>query len=821
MAVTAGTVNVNNDNTGWSSADVMTALETVFSNLGMHGGTAKTGVPICTKWPGQTDSQPAQPFCNGINSNSHPSNTNFEHAGNRAAPWDSNRAERKFEASANGTTSYYMQETWQPTNVNASTDTITVPYNRVLTTGTELKFIPTGGTSDNAIGGLSLNQTVYVIRISPTEIKVAANSTDATNNQPITLTGAPVAGWGSTTRFWTPQSSSENIEIVTYQGDTLSFNVDAAGLNICDGSSYVGNKVLSQANASSLTVPPENTSGYITNVGTTSFTWNTGYWIQSEDNSDIESFDKPDTFHQGNVQQLGNSVSNNTAGAISIGGPRVVAYCYASANTSAMKGTITLLPKYSAYTYWNSYWKYTVPGTVTGGGGVGKDLKLRIYRWDAQSSSSYRGQISYIEIANVTDGWNTGIHSPTFTIPGDKVGCEHATTPSDYNIEFGTNTDETSTDAGDGICSIVTTNYGAGSTFFQKNANGHYAVLKMRHDNSKKYRDSYYTFYIDRSTPYRMCVKSGAYWETMNSLGTNANPPNQYYDDANFRGFYGFFDGIIGNNAAGNTNIDPNDTNNVYRHSYCTSGTPTDYRLRIKYWRAQSPQDDTFAVVSFVQVINDKLETFFTFSLPAAGFGVTTPGVDLDHLYHGNIVRYSSSTSNTTNQARALEVEMAIPQYENSSSHPLDENIDWYTRTGDSCYGYLRNDGTNPSFRISDRWCTNINTPNYEPDHDILTYYRNADYDGISGTQDYYRPIKGIPLLNVFAPCPYYMPDDFVMIQVGTAPGLTEFRTGDTITVSGGEVYTVIISSIDNSVTGLDGVASGSAIGMMFCARTT
>ena len=88
MAVTAGTVNVNNDNTGWSSADVMTALETVFSNLGMHGGTSKTGVPICCKWPGQTDSQPAQTQCNSIVSNSHPSGTEFSHAGKNDAPWD-------------------------------------------------------------------------------------------------------------------------------------------------------------------------------------------------------------------------------------------------------------------------------------------------------------------------------------------------------------------------------------------------------------------------------------------------------------------------------------------------------------------------------------------------------------------------------------------------------------------------------------------------------------------------------------------------------------------------------------------------------------
>ncbi len=65
------------------------------------------------------------------------------------------------------------------------------------------------------------------------------------------------------------------------------------------------------------------------------------------------------------------------------------------------------------------------------------------------------------------------------------------------------------------------------------------------------------------------------------------------------------------------------------------------------------------------------------------------------------------------------------------------------------------------------------------------------------------------------------MPDDFVMIQVGTAPGLTQFRTGDTITVSASEIYTVITPSVEASQTGLDGVSGGSAIGILFCARTT
>ena len=103
----------------------------------------------------------------------------------------------------------------------------------------------------------------------------------------------------------------------------------------------------------------------------------------------------------------------------------------------------------------------------------------------------------------------------------------------------------------------------------------------MRHDNSKKYKDSYYTFYIDRASSYtyRMCVKSGAYWETMNSLGTNANPPNSYYDNPNFRGFYGFFDGIFGNNAGGDGGIDPVDTNYQYRQQLCATSVPTDFIL--------------------------------------------------------------------------------------------------------------------------------------------------------------------------------------------------------------------------------------------------
>ena len=45
MAILKSVVDVNNGNTGWDKTHVMDALETVFANLGFHGGVAASGVP--------------------------------------------------------------------------------------------------------------------------------------------------------------------------------------------------------------------------------------------------------------------------------------------------------------------------------------------------------------------------------------------------------------------------------------------------------------------------------------------------------------------------------------------------------------------------------------------------------------------------------------------------------------------------------------------------------------------------------------------------------------------------------------------------------
>jgi len=76
----------------------------------------------------------------------------------------------------------------------------------------------------------------------------------------------------------------------------------------------------------------------------------------------------------------------------------------------------------------------------------------------------------------------------------------------------------------------------------------------------------------------------------------------------------------------------------------------------------------------------------------------------------------------------------------------------------------------------------------------------------------YTSVIKGIPINGNLIPCPYYMPDDFVLIDFNLPTSEQVIRQGDTITISGSEIYTVITGSYNQY---------GETAGILFCARTT
>mgnify|MGYP003303819835 FL=1 len=72
--------------------------------------------------------------------------------------------------------------------------------------------------------------------------------------------------------------------------------------------------------------------------------------------------------------------------------------------------------------------------------------------------------------------------------------------------------------------------------------------------------------------------------------------------------------------------------------------------------------------------------------------------------------------------------------------------------------------------------------------------------------------IKGLPLSVKIAPVPYYLPNDFAMIDFDVSTPQANIQQGDTITVSGTEVYTIITGSYNQTTR---------TRGILFCARTT
>ena len=264
------------------------------------------------------------------------------------------------------------------------------------------------------------------------------------------------------------------------------------------------------------------------------------------------------------------------------------------------------------------------------------------------------------------------------------------------------------------------------------------------------------------------------------------------------------------------------DHNSSYTGSmeYASNSTPTAYPLQIRVYRAQAPQDTNFAVIQFCQIINSIVQPFGTFSLSkgsAHGSGV----YDLDYVFQDSILKINGDGS------RGIKFDYTGTGFSAySSNSSVSEPGASNTKVRGASYGYLRNSSTASYAGTITKFESNIDTTNSTDSSNVFTYYRNSTYDAhdgksVSSSANYYKPIKGIPVSSALLPIPYYLPDDFVMLQVGTTPGLTAFRTGDTVTVSGSEIYEIIYAEYQSQQNGLDDINNNSTIGMLFMARTT
>ena len=783
MAILKSVVDVNNGNTGWTNSDVMDALETVFANLGFHGGSASSGVPQCLKSPrSQIGTHESWRACGGSGS------------------WRNERT-YQYNAIAIGTSAYRMLRYIAPQSASyfySSADTNYPNQIRIdshdLTQGQAIQWAR-GGTDENFnVDGLTLDTTYYVIVVNSNYFKLAANATDAANGTEVTLnqggwSGNSAAKSNTVYGFSDPNTSdfdnrtinigsSDNLRIVledtTGSGNMyLCYNTDDY-----DATKHIGDGWGSQPGYPGQTTNYTNSpTGMGSDTGTIEWDIN-GYRQTYTDPAGTELFHPSE----------------------SLGSRK---YIYANDTNSGMKGVINVYPQcvngHNSSYY--PFWDYEVPAN-----GGRSALKLRVYRYQ-DSSGSYYGRLAEIKILSKGTGWTA---NEVFTIPGDQIG---GATPAN-DVTFGVIADETSSNAGNGTPSLRITNLGAGSNFYQKADSGRWAVLKNVNDASKTYGTTYYSFGISSDSNNDLIFNCGSGYKWLNVNGTGETNGNTNS---------GRFTGQTGLDRMNNSFDYPiNTSSNSYwtipQVTYCTSSTPTAYPLEIRVYRAQAPQDTNFAIIQFCQTINNIVQPYGAFTIyKGATFGSNV--WDFDYVFNGSMMIYSTGT-----RSIRLDHTSCSPVYSYYSNDrgTNEEPVGEYSIAREAFYGYLRDPET-PNLTTRSEYVCNIETDDSSTSSMYL-YYRNSVYDQYSGNSvaseaDYYKPFKGLPINERMVPCPYYLPDDFVMLQVSTTPGLTQFRTGDTVTIGGTETYEIIRASYQTQQNGLDGVDNNSTIGMLFLAR--
>ena len=336
--------------------------------------------------------------------------------------------------------------------------------------------------------------------------------------------------------------------------------------------------------------------------------------------------------------------------------------------------------------------------------------------------------------------------------------------------------------------------YGSTTTFFDSEISGTYPWGMVRHqiDPNKKFGTTYRGVQANSTTIVSFGSGSGFHpWDTTN----NADRGNMYKN--RWAGTESFDLYIYPSHPYNAVSTDSQNLGAVANPGGITVAGSTSYQLDLNLYR--SGLDPNFAVFAY------KHPTLSSAILSDNNYGVfffhnfTTSIWDLDYLFLGGMTIISRDTGNTStpritftthhvglgaNQKRSAEW-----GYSSSSSNPYKitnyessiypqgstNEVSFYTRTANNSTG---------------------------GDASSQTLNSNTFYNAV---------IKGLPLCALMAPCPYYLPDDFVLIDFQINTPSVNVQQVDTITISGSEVYTVITASYNQTTT---------TRGMAFCART-
>jgi hypothetical protein len=223
------------------------------------------------------------------------------------------------------------------------------------------------------------------------------------------------------------------------------------------------------------------------------------------------------------------------------------------------------------------------------------------------------------------------------------------------------------------------------------------------------------------------------------------------------------------------------------------------YKLDLNIFR--SGIDPNFAVLSFKQptLSSGKLRdnTYLTFFI----HNYETSLWDLDYLFLDGLTYITPSTNENDPYLLFRTIVGGNPYYSSPNSDTAHRAAEsGYLGTNNSNYVYM--DSTYRSISYDGQ-------ANFYSERPRI--YRRTSADGTDSSQNFNGVIKGIPLNLQMIPAPYYLPDDFVLIDFRYEAPSANIQQGDTVTISGSEVYTVIQGSYNQS---------GVTRGILFCART-
>ena len=364
------------------------------------------------------------------------------------------------------------------------------------------------------------------------------------------------------------------------------------------------------------------------------------------------------------------------------------------------------------------------------------------------------------------------------------------------------------------VALVDETNYGSTSTFYDKDvttgSTSPWGVLRMVNDSNKVYGDTYFGFQANGNNLYFSSGTSFMPYKssTVEYLNLEARYGNSFRGQQYQELLFNPNDTSNVLNASGspNTNIDMGDI------EYASSNS---FTLELNVFR--SGIDNNFAVFSFKHPdkssssIDDN--TYGTFFLHKFSHSL----LNLDELFLGTLT-YMDPANRNMSQANH-DMFTTTGNCPPSRRYWLGRQfmMGWASGTynGDVT-GYYQdaiNASTYPNYRV----------PNYERRHYFRTNHgeHNA-FKGNMNQTDYTNKspdvlnhnavIKGIPISSQIVPCPYYLPDDFVLIQFDHASPGQNIQQYDTVTISGSEVYSVIDGAYNQT---------DRTRGILFCARTT